>query len=81
MKTKKAKTGINRNWFQIFWGYDYVANLRTKEIHKVDSGCRCLKDFARHNQQFLTRKQALKKLKGKSEFNGCRWCMKEFDKG
>ncbi len=81
MNTKKIKTGIKRNWFQILFGYDYVANIRTKEIHKVDSGCRCLKDFARHNQKFLTRKEAMKILKGDHGFNGCRWCMKEFDLG
>jgi hypothetical protein len=79
MKTKKVKTGIKRNWFQILFGYDYVANLRTKEIHKVDSGCKCFKDFARHNQKYLTRNGMLRYMaKG---YNGCRWCMTEFDKG
>jgi len=77
--TQKVKTGIKRNWFQILFGYKYVANLRTKEIHSVDSGCKCLKDFARHNQKYLKRSEMVNYLA--NGYNGCRWCMSEIDKG
>lgn len=72
---KKIRKGVRRNWWQILLGLDYVANIRTKEIHRVESNCKCFKDFMKHNQKFVSEKSMHRLLQ--KGYNGCRHCMPE----
>ena len=70
---------IKRNYFLEFFGYRYYANHNTKEIHRIDSSdVRCRFSLMTHKERITKRK--LKKLLANG-YNGCRWCMKEYDLG
>ena len=70
---------MERNYFLEFLGYRYYANHRTKEIHRANStDSRCRFDLMTKVERITKRK--LKKLLA-TGYNGCRWCMKEYDLG
>lgn len=67
------------NFLRNLFGFTYIVNKRTKEIHDTKnehSNCH-LNLISR--KRFVTKRKAYKLMK--SGYNGCRWCMKEFDKG
>lgn len=66
---------------QMLFGNYYLVNKHTKEIHdlrKKSANCR-IPLLAKHNKWYVGEK----KMRGLlyNGFNGCRWCMKEYDKG
>jgi hypothetical protein len=58
-------------------GYKYVANLRSKEIHRLDT------EFKQCNIPLIRRKKYLREkdltLWLHAGYNGCRFCMKAVD--
>jgi len=64
------------------FGYGYVVNHRSREIHKLsDKSSNCkLELIADHNREYISKSRALK-LINKMGYNGCRWCWDEQDKG
>ena len=70
------------NWFQKLFGLTYLVNEHTKEIHNLENekkNC-SIGMIAKHNKRHITRTKAIKLiLNGK--YNGCRWCLKKYDKG
>ena len=63
-------------------GKKYLLNLNTKEIHDLSAqhvNCH-IALMADHNRQFISRKTA-KKLLEDSQYDGCRFCMKDKDNG
>ena len=59
------------------FGYRYIANKRTKEIHDLQYlNCNC------HNELIKSKKYITTKSKNElltTDYNGCRWCMKNDD--
>jgi hypothetical protein len=68
------------NWINKLFGYTYLVNLSTGEIHDLKVGHKnChIELIAKDHKRYRTRKQVAK-LMGKAGFNGCRWCMAKFD--
>ena len=67
-------------WWAKFCGRKYMVNHASKEIHRLDHlHVNCL-PMARRNRQFITEARAFV-LIAEKEYNGCRWCWKEFDAG
>ena len=63
-------------------GYNFLANKQSKEIHDMSrSTMLChIPDIAKHNRKWMTEAQMLKAVNS-HEYNGCRWCMKLYDRG
>lgn len=63
-----------------FWGFGYVVNQATKEIHKLEEKhTNCRLDLMRH-KKYVTWRRALRLILKKG-YNGCRYCFPAFDKG
>ena len=70
---------IKRNLFIEFFGWRYIVNHNTKEIHRADStDSRCRFHLMTKCERITKRK--LKKLLERG-YNGCRWCLQEYDLG
>jgi len=68
---------MKRNRFLESLGWRYIANHWTKEIHRANStDSRCHFDLMKQAQRITKRK--LKKLLNRG-YNGCRWCLREYD--
>lgn len=68
--------------FMCFFGYKYLANKRSGEIHdlkNLHSNCNH-NLIAKRNKQYL-RQCDVDLMFETDEYNGCRWCMPEFDEG
>jgi len=68
-------------WLMLF-GFGYVVNHHTKEIHRLSEkhrNCK-LEGMAKHNSEHITRRHALRLIK-KYHYNGCRWCWGSQDNG
>jgi hypothetical protein len=63
----------------MFFGYNYLVNNNTKEIHNLKNlHHNCHTDLiAKHNRFYATKKNVDKLL---SHYDGCRWCMKDESK-
>jgi hypothetical protein len=70
--------GKIKMFFLKLFGYRYIVNMGTKEIHRIDGNARCRTDMIRHGK-YVTERRMRKMLK--SGFNGCRYCLKKFDTG
>jgi hypothetical protein len=68
------------NWINKLFGYTYLVNLNTGEIHDLKVGHKnCHTELiATDHRRYSTRKQVAKFM-GRAGFNGCRWCMRKFD--
>jgi len=67
------------NFLRKLFGFTYIVNENTKEIHDTKNkhhNCHLEVIYQKH---FITKQTAYKLIE--SGYNGCRWCMKEFDKG
>jgi len=62
-----------------FFGYRYLVNLGSMEIHDLKNNHRNCHIPLITKKRFITQK-GLKKILLEG-FNGCRFCMKEYDKG
>lgn len=59
------------------FGYTYVVNFNTLEIHNLKNKHKnCKIDFMT-NKKLITKKQLMSYLD--NGFNGCKWCFKEFN--
>lgn len=59
------------------FGYTYLVNLNTKEIHNLNNVHENCKIDLIANKKMITEKQIQSYFnKG---YNGCRWCYKEFN--
>lgn len=59
----------------IFFGFGYLANHRSKEIHRLyfkHQNCH-IELISDKNSEYITKRQA-KRLIKKYGYNGCRWC-------
>ena len=68
------------NWINKLFGYVYLVNLHSGEIHnmlKEHKNCR-IPFIKLDHRRIVTKKKALKMI-ATSRFNGCRWCMGEKD--
>lgn len=64
---------------RLFFGYRYVLNTKTQEVHNLKNiKTRCRIPLL-VNYKYLTKRQMLKAIK--SGANGCRFCCKELDEG
>jgi hypothetical protein len=65
-------------WRRLF-GYKYLLNLRSKEIHKLDSvGDNCLINLmSKKNKKFIGERKVAGYIN--NGYNGCRWCFKIAD--
>jgi hypothetical protein len=67
---------MKRLFLRLF-GYRYVANLRSKEIHRTDTG------FSQCNIPLIRAKKYLREkdlgMWERAGYNGYRFCMKELD--
>lgn len=70
-------------FFKRLFGYSYLLNKNTLEMHSLKNETKaCRFDMmAKHNKQFMTKRQKNKLLTGDTLHNGCRYCMEEEDKG
>ena len=75
------KTTLKEKALMLF-GYKYVANTSTKEIHRLTNPkCHATEHLAKHNRKYLTEKQCLDYLLYTTGYNGCRFCLSEYDNG
>ena len=59
-------------------GYRYMVNLRSKEIHDLkNTHANCNLELIVH-KKFITQKMLHQYLH--NGYNGCRWCMPEYNK-
>lgn len=68
--------------FYLFFGFGYLVNHRSREIHRISnrkSNCK-LEYISSKNSEYVTFKRAMY-LIAKRGYNGCRWCWKVADKG
>lgn len=66
----------------IFFGFGYLVNHHTKEIHRLSEkhkNCK-LEFISDHNSEHVTRRTAFRLIK-KYKYNGCRWCWGSQDSG
>jgi len=66
----------------IIFGFGYVVNHNTKEIHDLSSKkthCQ-LHLMSRKNKMYVSLRKALR-LVNSDEYNGCYWCWNEKDNG
>ena len=75
-----------KEWILAIFGYTYLLNINTGEVHNLKNktvSCR-VHLMSKQNKKYLTRKQ-FKKIMGttinKKLINGCRWCMTKYDLG
>lgn len=61
------------------FGYCYIVNLNTLEIHDSNNPHPNCKTNLMTNKKMINKKQLNKYLADGS--NGCRWCMPKYDKG
>jgi len=60
-------------------GYRYMVNLNSKEIHDLKNPhVNCKTDLI-VNKKFITKKSLNVYLQ--NGYNGCKWCLPEYDKG
>jgi hypothetical protein len=59
------------------FGYTYVVNLNTWEIHNLKNKHENCKIYLMTNKKLITKKQLKSYLD--DGYNGCRWCLKEFN--
>lgn len=70
-----------QSWY-VFWGFGYLVNHRSREIHHISNrqkNCK-LEFISDKNKEYVTKKKAILLIK-KFNYNGCRWCWKIQDKG
>ena len=65
--------------FKKFWGFGYVVNENTGEIHRLKNKHTNCHHNIMTNKIFITKKSALKKLEGLHD--GCKYCWGEKDNG
>lgn len=58
-------------------GYRFVASKRSKDVHSIENGEKCLQYMKEHNKVYLTRRGVTKYLK--EGFRLCPNCMKHFN--
>lgn len=64
----------------VFFGYRYFVNNNTKEIHDLKhKHHNCHIELASKNHTFYATEKDKNALE--TFYNGCRWCMKDEDKG
>lgn len=71
-----------KEMFFLILGISYVVNHHTKEVHNLNmkhKNCK-LQYATKRNSEHITKRRA-EKLISKYNYNGCRWCFKEQDKG
>lgn len=71
-----------KEFFLRLFGYKYVVNHRSKEIHdltKEQKNCK-LDLMAEDNKQYITKKKRDKLFNAEEPYNGCKWCLTEFNK-
>lgn len=62
----------------VFFGFGYVVNHESKEIHRLSRKHKnCLYNMM-GKKSYTTRENAYYLIFAKG-FNGCRWCMKEYN--
>ena len=66
--------------WMIFWGFGYLVNHNSKEIHRINDKHRnChLELISKENREYVTRRRAVRLIKNDG-YNGCRWCWSEND--
>lgn len=67
------------NFLRNLFGFTYIANSHTKEIHDSKNESRNCNLALISKKHFVTKRKSYKLMK--NGYNGCRWCMKEFDRG
>lgn len=67
-------------WFimNILFGRRFLANVRSKEIHDMVESHRNCFLFDIVDYKLVSRRKAMKMMKNEG-YNGCRWCMMEYD--
>jgi hypothetical protein len=69
-----------KKFFRKLFGYNYLINLRTMEIHSLKNeqpNCK-IHLIAKHNKEYITKKRMKRLLDDSSLYDGCRWCMKDY---
>lgn len=62
-----------------FFGFKYLVNLNTKEIHDLNNNHKnCHVDLIK-NTKYIRKRKLEKYLN--DDFNGCRFCLKKHDEG
>ncbi|HAQ19618.1 MAG TPA: hypothetical protein DCR40_10365 [Prolixibacteraceae bacterium] len=71
-----------KEFLLIIFGFGYLVNHRSKEIHRVTEKHRnChLNHISGKTSEHITKRKALKLIKNNG-YNGCRWCWPEADAG
>lgn len=69
-----------KKWWLNLFGYKYVLNTRSREVHLLDSTNKAcgIEKMADHNKMYISERKFQKMLKS-GEVNGCRFCMKDKD--
>jgi hypothetical protein len=68
------------NWINELFGYTYLVNLNTGEIHNLKAGHKnCHTELIPVEHRRLRTRKQVARLMGRAGFNGCRWCMAKFD--
>ena len=63
-------------------GWRYIINTKTKEVHDLKNkkaSCR-LDLMSSKNKKYVGRQEMFRLVK-EQDYNGCRWCMKIYDRG
>lgn len=74
---------MRKTWIKfIKWlGYSYLMNTRSNEVHDTNNtrrGCK-MSTIADKNKKYITEKKFLK-LYDLDQADGCRWCMKQYNR-
>jgi hypothetical protein len=67
-------------WFKVFFGYRYLVNMHTGEVHNLRNPHKNCQTFliGKDHKKYVTLAKA-KKMIATGKFNGCRWCMGAWD--
>jgi hypothetical protein len=68
------------NLFRKIFGYTYLVNLTSGEIHDTKVNHKnCHLELIK-NKKYLRKKEAISILNDTKNFDGCRWCMPKYNK-
>ena len=68
------------NFLRGIFGFTYLVNLGTKEIHDLSNGKTSCRTNSITKKKYVTKKRMLKMCASK-KYNGCSKCNKQLDRG
>jgi len=67
------------SWWQKYFNKNFVANYNSMEVHDLSREHKNCWIKKMSNKRYINKAESRKLLNG--DFNGCRWCMPEYNNG